>query len=60
MIKALINTYYTKKPAKFALFFLICLLGFTGFMRIEEILKIQLKHLKLGITLGDNIRKVKN
>jgi len=50
MIKALVDTYSGEESLPNLRFLLICLLGFTGFMRIDEILKIQLKHLRLGIT----------
>jgi len=60
MIKALVDTYSSEKSLPNLRFLLICLLGFTGFMRIDEILKIQLKHLKLGITHLEESQKLTN
>lgn len=50
MIKEWVNAYGDEENLPKLRFLLICVLGFTGFMRIDEILKVQLKHLKFTVS----------
>ena len=49
MIKALVNKFERENASLRDLRFLLtCLLGFTGFLRIEELLLIKIKHLRIN------------
>ena len=46
MMKTLV-TKYGKKSSTILDFLLACLLGFVGFLRVDELLHVKLKHIKL-------------
>ena len=49
MIKSLVNTCGGRNASLPDLRFLLtCLLGFSGFLRIEELLSIEIKHLRIS------------
>lgn len=50
MVKKLVDLYSSEDNIDNLRFLLLCLLGFTGFMRIDELLKLQLKDISVKET----------